>query len=155
DEEEIMAWGQAAIDALTTTPESKARAEAWAAHLRAYLQAAGGIMSDAPAPESLPAPRAQGAFQPDFTPQRDERFTQRWNFMFPCHEVAKTDGIRADERTLALMCKRALEIDVPEAMARMIAEAEGEPWEYYVDMTRQLWDEARHAMLGAIYFEKL
>lgn len=155
DEEEIVAWGQAAIDALTTTPESRARAEAWADHLRAYLQAAGGIMGDAPAPESLPAPRAQGAFQPDFTPQRDERFAQRWNFMFPCHEVAKTDGIPSDERTLALMCKRALEIDVPEAMARMIAEAEGEPWEYYVDMTRQLWDEARHAMLGAIYFEKL
>ena len=24
------------------------------------------------------------------------------------------------------------------------------PWEYYRDMTRQLWDEARHAMMGKI-----
>ena len=55
------------------------------------------------------------------------------------------------EKTLALMCKRALEMDVPEAMARMIAEAEGQPWGFYVDMCRQLWDEARHAMMGAVY----
>jgi hypothetical protein len=51
------------------------------------------------------------------------------------------------------MCKRALEIDVPEAMANMIYDAEDQPWEYYMEMCRQLWDEARHAMMGGIYFE--
>ena len=40
------------------------------------------------------------------------------------------------------------EIDVPEMMASILAEAEEKPWEYYRDMTRQLWDEARHAMMG-------
>ncbi len=105
-------------------------------------------------PETLPELRANGKYQPDFTPQRDERFARRWNFIFPCHEVARSNDVPADERTLALMCKRTLEIDVPEAMARMIAEAESEPWEYYVEMGRQLWDEARHAMMGSIYFEK-
>ena len=153
DEEESLSWGQAAIAALTTTPEAQAKADAWAHHLRAYLQAAGGIMGDEPLPDSLPEARATTKFEPDFTPQRDDRFENRWNFVFPCHEVAKKDGIPPDERTLALMCKRALEIDVPEAMARMIAEAENEPWEYYMEMGRQLWDEARHAMMGGIYFE--
>jgi hypothetical protein len=38
-------------------------------------------------------------------------------------------------------------------MTRIIAQSEGEPWEYYVELTRQLWDEVRHAMLGSIYFE--
>jgi bacterioferritin (cytochrome b1) len=153
DEEESLSWGQAAIDALTTTPEAKAKAEAWANHLRAYLQAAGGVMGDDEVPTNLPEARATSKYVPDFTPQRDDRFDHRWNFVFPCHAVAKTEGVPPDERTLALMCKRALEIDVPEAMARMIAEAEGEPWEYYVEMCRQLWDEARHAMMGGIYFE--
>ena len=73
--------------------------------------------------------------------------------MFPPHAVSRLEQASAEEKTLALMCKRALEMDVPEAMARMIAEAENEPWDYYVDMCRQLWDEARHAMMGEVYFE--
>jgi hypothetical protein len=51
------------------------------------------------------------------------------------------------------MCRRIVEMDVPEYMTRIIAEADGEPWEYYVAMTRQLWDEVRHAMMGTIYFQ--
>ena len=75
---------------------------------------------------SVPASRAQGrTFQPDFFPQRDARFEKQGNFIFPPHEVARTDGVPDDEKTLALMCKRALEMDVPEVMARLMAEAEG------------------------------
>ena len=48
--------------------------------------------------------------------------------------------------------KRLREIDVPEMMASIITETAGKPWDYYVDMTRQLWDEARHAMMGEIGF---
>ncbi len=150
---EAVEWGQAAVDALAEDEEAAARAEAWADHLRAYLQAAGGIAGDAEAPETVPEPRATATYEPDFFPRRDERFAQRWNFFFPPHEVAKKPDLPVEERTLALMCKRALEIDVPEAMARIIAVAEDKPWAYYRDMGRQLWDEARHAMMGAVYFE--
>ncbi len=153
EDEDANAWGEAALAALIRSPEDRERADAWAAHLRAYLAAAGGIMGDQPVPTALPAPRTQGPFTPDFFPQRDERFVGRWNFVFPPHEVARTEGVSVEEKTLALMCKRALEMDVPEAMARMIAAAENQPWDYYVDMCRQLWDEARHAMMGATYFE--
>lgn len=38
-------------------------------------------------------------------------------------------------------------------MAPMITEAKKQPWAYYVDMCRQLWDEARHAMMGTVYLE--
>ncbi|WP_119069854.1 hypothetical protein [Aggregatilinea lenta] len=153
--EDAVQWGEQALAALTETDADRQRAEAWMAHLRAYLDAAGGIAGDVQPPDQLPAPRAAGDFVPDFFPQRDDRFTGRWNFVFPPHEVARTEGVSVEEKTLALMCKRTLEMDVPEAMARMIAEAEGMPWEYYVDMARQLWDEARHAMMGSVYFEAL
>jgi hypothetical protein len=154
DEEESVAWGRAAIAALTETPEAQARAAAWAEHLNAYLQAAGGITGDDDAEvESLPAPRATGDFTPDYFPQRDERFPNTWNFVFPPHTVFHQSDASLEEKILALMCKRALEMDVPEAMARMIGEAQDEPWDYYVDMCRQLWDEARHAMMGEVYFE--
>lgn len=153
EEEDAVAWGKEALAALIQSPDDQARADAWSAHLRAYLAAAGGIMGDAAPPETLPAPRTTGEFEPDFFPRRDERFIGQWNFVFPPHEVARTEGVPVEEKTLALMCKRALEMDVPEAMARMIAAADHQPWDYYVDMCRQLWDEARHAMMGSVYFE--
>jgi hypothetical protein len=61
--------------------------------------------------------------------------------------------VPADERNLALLCKRALEMDVPEMMASFITERTNEPWEFYRDYSRQLWDEARHAMMGTVAFE--
>ena len=151
--EEAVEWGEATIDALENSGAAQAEAEQWAAHLRDYLLAAGGVMGTETPPTELPARRGSETFEPDFVPQRDERFEQRWNFYFPCHQVAKDPEVPVDERTLALMCKRALEIDVPEAMANMIYDAEDQPWEYYMEMCRQLWDEARHAMMGGIYFE--
>jgi hypothetical protein len=154
EEAEAVAWGQAAIDALRDGPQAAASAADWTDHLTAYLAAAGGISGREAIPaDALPARRAPEAYEPDFFPRRDDRFTQQGNFLFPPHEVARTAGVPADEKVLALMCKRTLEMDVPEAMARMIAAAEKQPWAYYVDMCRQLWDEARHAMMGSVYFE--
>ncbi len=153
EEEDAVAWGQQALAAVADSPEAQAQSTAWRAHLNTYLAAAGGVTGEAEFTGKLPAPKAQPPFTPDYFPRRDERFAGQWNFVFPPHEVARTDGVPADEKVLALMCKRTLEMDVPEAMARMIAEASGQPWGFYVDMCRQLWDEARHAMMGSVYFE--
>lgn len=153
DEHDIVAWGEQAVSAVIRTPEDEARAQTWTAHLRAYLAAAGGVSgADAP-PGELPEPRARTPFEPDYFPLRDERFAQRWNFSNPQRQVSLNEDVPLDERTIALMCRRIVEMDVPEYMTRIIAETHGEPWEWYVDMTRQLWDEVRHAMLGTIYFE--
>lgn len=58
-------------------------------------------------------------------------------------------------KTVVLYFKRMREIDVPDVISSILAETEDKPWEYYVDMTRQLWDEARHAMMGEIGFASL
>jgi uncharacterized membrane protein YeiB len=55
-------------------------------------------------------------------------------------------------KTIMLYFKRMREIDVPEMMASILNETSGKPWKYYRDMTRQLWDEARHAMMGEVGF---
>jgi hypothetical protein len=55
-------------------------------------------------------------------------------------------------KTLMMFYKRLREIDVPEMMASILAETTGKPWDYTVDMTRQLWDEARHALMGEVGF---
>ena len=54
-----------------------------------------------------------------------------------------------------MLFKRLREIDVPEMMASIILETKGKPWGYYRDMSRQLWDEARHAMMGEVGFVAL
>jgi hypothetical protein len=54
-----------------------------------------------------------------------------------------------------MLFKRLREIDVPEMMAGIIAQTPGKPWGYYRDMSRQVWDEARHAMMGEVGFVAL
>jgi len=90
---------------------------------------------------------------PLFHPQRDARFQGQYNFEFPPHVVYNMADVPADERNLALLCKRALEMDVPEMMASFMTERRDQPWEFYRDYSRQLWDEARHAMMGTVAFE--
>jgi hypothetical protein len=83
-------------------------------------------------------------------PRRDERFHGQYNFEFPPHVVYNMPDVPASERNLALLCKRALEMDVPEMMASFMTERTDQPWEFYRDYSRQLWDEARHAMMGSV-----
>ena len=158
DHDEAVSWGSAALDALIRSdPAAVARAQAWMEHLRAYLDAAGGIAGLTPSRDgaSLPAARAAQRFVPDFHPQRDARFSGRYNFNFPPHLVYNDPKVPADERNLALLCKRTLEMDVPEMMASIMVERAGQPWEFQLDYSRQLWDEMRHALMGTVAFEAL
>lgn len=170
EEEEMLQWGEAALQALLTDAAGRERAEAWEAHLRAYLHAAGGVAggvaappdsdrppaaTERPEPGALPPPRARGAFEPDWTPRRDARFESH-NYHFPPHWIYAQRNRPADERMLALVCKRLLEMDVPEMMTAIVWKAREEalragkpkPWAYTADMCRQIWDEARHSMMG-------
>ena len=156
DLDEAIEWGERAVASIVSGDKTDLREAGarWAAHLHAYLGAAGGIAGDSDfdsrAAESLPSPRATEPFAADFHPARDDRFSGLYNFNFPPHLVYNAEGVPADERNLALLCKRTLEMDVPEMMASFMTERTDQPWEFYHDYSRQLWDEARHAMLGTV-----
>jgi hypothetical protein len=149
--EAAAAWHDAALAALAGgDAAAAARAAAWRAQLAAVLRAVGGMAGEEPA-EPLPAElRSSRAFELDTTPRRDARFSGVREFDFPPQAVYDMEGVAADERNLALLCRRALEMDVPEVMASFLAERRDRPWEFYRDYARQLWDEARHAMMGAV-----
>jgi len=157
EEDDALVWGGRAVSALLAgNPAARKRSAAWEEHLSAYLAAARGIAGDGDAtavPERLPMRRATGPFVPDMHPRRDRRFKGELNFNFPPHQIKNTPGISAAERNLALLCKRTLEMDVPEMMASILVERRDRPWEYHLEMSRQLWDEARHAMMGTVWFE--
>ncbi|MBX3397576.1 MAG: hypothetical protein KF873_02450 [Gemmataceae bacterium] len=106
----------------------------------------------------------------DPVPQRDERFTDRWNQGVNAEAFLYSEQYPAKAKALMMLYKRIREIDVPEMMASILAQtpprAVGssadrpandsvKPWGYYRDMSRQLWDEARHAMMGEVGFVAL
>jgi hypothetical protein len=91
----------------------------------------------------------------DRIPKRDERFQDVWNQGVNAESFLYNAELPAKPKTLMMLYKRLREIDVPEMMASIIAETKGKPWDYYRDMSRQLWDEARHAMMGEVGFVAL
>jgi len=152
----MLDWGRQALAAVTQSPEAQVMAQAWQAHLEAYLVAAGGISGkeDIPVDVSLPAPRSQGEFVADVDPKRDARSGDIYNFHYRANDVYSDPSADFEERNLALMYKRFHEMDVPEMMSSIVLQTKGKPWEYYRDMGRQLWDEARHSMMGEVWFAK-
>jgi hypothetical protein len=152
DLDDAICWGERALNALVESDAfPREHMREWETHLCAYLDAAGGITgSAARLDEKLPPPRGGVPYSPSFHPVRDDRFSGQYNFNFPPHLVYNAPGVPADERNLALLCKRTLEMDVPEMMASFLFERTDQPWSFYHDYSRQLWDEARHAMLGTV-----
>ncbi len=123
---------------------------------RAFLAAAGGL--DGTGPTSAEVPErlySKKPYQYDPIPQRDERFTDPWNQGVNAESFLYNEAFPARAKALMMLYKRLREIDVPEMMASIITRTPGKPWGYYRDMARQLWDEARHAMMGEVGFVAL
>jgi hypothetical protein len=149
EEEEMIAWGEQAIGALTRSEGQASAAQAWETHLRSFMAAAGGIAGDLPngSAAEAPQPRADGKpYAMDPVPRRDHRFRDPFNRRYTFRNT-EADAL---DPSAVLLYARLREMDVPEWMGPIIAKTAGKPWEYYVDMSRQLWDEARHAMMGEV-----
>ncbi len=153
EQEEMLAWGEQALAALTGTPEAAARAADFVAHLQRFLAAAGGVSGEdaVDEDEELPASRWDGSeYAMDAEVRRDERFVDMFNVSADIGVYFTEEDRPADERAFALAYKRLVEMDVPEWMAPIIFRTRGKPWDYYREMGRQLWDETRHAMMGEV-----
>ncbi len=155
EEEEQLAWGQRALNTLIPPQQETAQADArlaWANHLQSYLDAAGGIDGDGERTTAaqLPPARAAEPFEPVRSPMRDQRFSRLWD----SRGIGPGEEASPDERNWWMFYVRLTEMHVPELLALIIYDWDGQPWEFYRDMARQLWDEARHAMMGEIEFER-
>lgn len=128
----------------------------WRDLLGDCLAAAGGL-DGALAPEERSIDRRHSArpYVYDRLPRRDERWQDLYNQGVNAESFLYQPDQPAQAKALMMLYKRLREIDVPEMMASIIHETKGKPWGYYRDMSRQLWDEARHAMLGEVGFVAL
>lgn len=153
--DDMIEYGRAALDK-PISPEQRLRAADWLNLLDARLAAAGGLDgTSTPEPSDLPFCYSAKPFKFDGVPQRDERFPDPYNMGVNAEVFLYDESMPARAKTLMMFYKRLREIDVPEMMASIIAETPDKPWGYYRDMTRQLWDEARHAMMGEVGFANL
>jgi hypothetical protein len=155
EEEDMIRWGQEALQVLAGNESGRQQRVEWADHLTAYLTFARGVTGNAEPAEDLklPEPRAIKLFEADYTPLRDSCFQDLFNTVLTADEVYLDPSKEANERVWALMYKRLREIDVPEMQCSIVGETTGKPWAYYNDMGRQIWDEARHSMMGEAAFE--
>lgn len=151
-------WGYRTTGVLVDQSKRKEMQD-WLNLLDDLATRAGGLdgTRSVPSDGSAELPRCYSAkpYEYDPVPRRDERFQDLWNQGVNAEAFLYSEQYPAKAKALMMLFKRLREIDVPEMMASIIAQTRGKPWGYYRDMTRQLWDEARHAMMGEVGFVAL
>jgi hypothetical protein len=153
--DDMLRFGKQCVDRLIDS-DAAAKMAPWLRLLDDFLAAAGGLDgAEKPAVRKVARQHSLAAYKYDRVPRRDERFPDPYNMGVNAEVFLYDKAMPADAKVLMIYYKRLREIDVPEMMASIIAETTDKPWGYYRDMTRQLWDEARHAMMGEVGFASL
>ena len=128
----------------------------WLALLDQCLEAAGGLDgADTPVTHVLVRQYSAQPYVYDPKPRRDERFPDPYNRGVNVEAFIYNEQLPAESKALMLFFRRLREIEIPEMMASVITETRDKPWEYYREMSRQLWDEARHSLMGEVGFVNL
>ncbi len=150
--DEMIAYGKRAIPCLVDQ-NRRAEISSWLSLLDDCLAAAGQI-DGTQTKSTKPLTRKYSAklFVFDGVPRRDERFKDPYNMGVNAEAFLYDEKMPTNAKTLMMFYKRLREIDVPEMMASILFETKNKPWLFYRDMSRQLWDEARHAMMGEVGF---
>ncbi|MEY2428930.1 MAG: hypothetical protein QOJ40_1815 [Verrucomicrobiota bacterium] len=152
--EDLLRFGEQTIAVLVD--KKRPGVANWVSFLDDCLAAAAGLDGTKPQSNQKPVRRHSAKpFQYDPVPKRDARFPDPYNMGVNAEVFLYDDKFPPEPKTLMMFYKRLREVDVPEMMASIISETLGKPWGYYRDMTRQLWDEARHAMMGDVGFTNL
>jgi hypothetical protein len=152
--DDMRRYGEQAIAQLVKATKRQQFAD-WLGLLDDCLAAAGALHgADPAAKKDLQRRHSAKPFVYDPVPKRDERFPDPYNMGVNAEVFLYDEKFPPRPKTLMMFYKRLREIDVPEMMASIITQTPDKPWSYYRDMTRQLWDEARHAMMGEVGFVK-
>lgn len=140
---------EAAYDDLVDTPEKEAEAENWTGTLHNLLAAAGGI--DGTDEVNHDALRPVRATTPYLIPKeltRDNTFPRVW-------DIIHVDNERVEERLMQMIATRLGETTIAEALGFVLYEMKDQPWEFYADISRHLWDEMRHSVFGEAAVEDI
>jgi len=153
--EQMLEFGRQSMAALVSQA-ARQQLGTWLGLLQDCLKAAGGLSGTQTPADRIPTRQYSATlYQYDPVPRRDKRFPDPYNMGVNAEVFLYDEKFAPDPKTLMMFYKRLREVDVPEMMASIITQTTDKPWQYYLDMTRQLWDEARHAMMGEVGFANL
>lgn len=142
EERQTLDLLQAAYGEVVRSAEDEERAEAWAGTLQRMLEEAGGIHGGAETTAgSVQAVRSGDRYRVARRPARDSTFRSVWDFIH-------VDEDRTPERLAQMIATRLGEITIAEALAIVLLEVDGQPWSFYVAISRHMWDEMRHSLFG-------
>jgi hypothetical protein len=114
--------------------------------LQKFVEAAGGLDGSKPRGEIVSRERSTEPFAVSRKPGRDASLNRVWDFAKPpMEEVA--------DYFAYMLGIRLSEINVAEGLAIVLCETKEMPWEFYWDISRHLWDEVRHSMMGEAAIE--
>jgi hypothetical protein len=114
--------------------------------LQKFVDAAGGLDGSKPSGEIASRERSTEPFAVSRKPGRDAGVNRVWDYPKPpMEEVA--------DYFAYMLGIRLSEINVAEGLAIVLCETKEMPWEFYRDISRHLWDEVRHSMMGEAAIE--
>ena len=153
--DDMLQFGERAVACLVDD-QTGSNMKSWLDLLQRALAAAGSIDGvDSPSGESVERLYSASGYVYDGVPKRDERFIDPYNAGVNPEAFLYDEAMPDRAKIVMMYYKRFREIDVPEMMASILTESNDKPWEYFQEMTRQLWDEARHSLLGEVGFASL
>ncbi len=149
EEEETLDLLEAAYSDVVQTVEEKEVAAKWASTLEKMLEDAGGIAGAAEmGVGSVQAVRSGGRFRVARRPGRDDTFASVWDFIH-------VDEDRVPQRLAQMIATRLGEVTIAEALAIVLLEVEGQPWSFYLAISRHMWEEMRHSLFGEAAAEQV
>jgi hypothetical protein len=154
--EEMCDFGYKAGDCVGFQNDEPLEWGEWIDFLETCIWAAGGLAgTQAKVPMTRDRWFSAKPYVYASVPRRDERFKDPYNMGVNAEAFLYDPSMPPEPKVPMMYYKRLREIDVPEMMASIITQTKDKPWGYHRDMTRQLWDEARHAMMGEVGFLNL
>ncbi|HEY0790563.1 MAG TPA: hypothetical protein VGD78_05810 [Chthoniobacterales bacterium] len=114
--------------------------------LAPYLRATGGWDGSEKSSVTPPRQRSTVPFTVSRRPGRDASLPRVWDYAKPASEDVRM-------QLVYMMGIRFSEINVAEGLSVVLCETPGMPWEFYFDVSRHLWDEVRHSMMGQAAIE--
>ena len=119
------------------------------ARVEQYFSAAGGLDgARVRTQESLNRQRSTKPFEIGRQAGSPPKADTVWDYIKPPME-------NIAEHFLYMLGIRLSEINVAEGLAVVMYETPGKPWEFYHDLSRHLWDEMRHSMMGEAAIETI
>lgn len=149
DEQEQIRQGIALLESFSF--EARAAAQSYESAVAEACDAVGSFADPATAAER----EASGSFEGQSVRPAPPIAARDARFRFG---ERAADHPPADDHEMALMMAHRdadNEMHAAELLGRNLYEHPEMPWEYHVDMARQLWDEVRHAVLYQRYLEHL